>query len=58
MKKGITITNKPEISAIYYALLQNSYDFYSIEKDSDLINKIEEIRKEKSNFDRLFFSKV
>lgn len=58
MVTGISIINKPEISAIYYALLQNSYDFYTLEKDCDLIDKIKEFRKEKNKFDIPFFSKV
>lgn len=58
MDKIITIINKPEISAIYYALLKSGYDFYSFEKSYDLIDKIEEFRKGKFDFDIHFFSKI
>lgn len=37
----ITITNIPEISAIYFALLQCGYDFYSIERSAEHIRQIE-----------------
>ncbi len=52
MDKGISIFNKPEISAIYYALLQSSYDFYLLEKDYDLIDKIGKFRNEERDFDQ------
>lgn len=31
------IINKPEISTIYYALLQSGYSFYTLDKDNKLI---------------------
>lgn len=34
-EKQITIANIPEISAIYFALLQCGYDYYHIERDSE-----------------------
>ncbi len=58
MDKGIKIINKPEVSAIYYALLQSGYEFYSLEKDPNLIAKIEEFRKEKYDLDTSFFYNV
>ena len=58
MDQGISIINKSEISAIYWALLHSSYDFYSLDKDYDLIDKIEEFRKDVHKFDIHFFSKV
>ena len=54
----IAIINKPEISAIYFALLQCGYDFYAIEKDASLIESIEGFRNAASGFDDSFFSKV
>lgn len=38
--KEISITNIPAISAIYFALLQYKYDFYTIERDVLLIDKL------------------
>ncbi len=38
--KELSITNIPTISAIYFALLQYKYDFYAIERDTLLIDKL------------------
>ena len=38
--RQITITNIPEISAIYFALLQCGYDFYTIERSREHKNRI------------------
>ncbi len=38
--KELSITNIPAISAIYFALLQCKYDFYPIERDALLIDKL------------------
>lgn len=54
----VKIINMPEISAIYYALLQCSYNFYSLDKDHNLIKNIEVFRKEKCDFDTHFFKKI
>lgn len=54
----VIIINKPEISAIYYALLQSNYNFYIIDKDQGLIKEIEGFIKEKCDFDTSFFSKT
>lgn len=37
---NITISNIPEISAIYFALLQCGYDYFSIERSREHINSI------------------
>lgn len=58
MENRITIINKPEISAIYFVLLQCGYEFYSIEKDPSLVAKIEVFRKIQSDLDISFFSKI
>lgn len=39
-EKERSITNIPAISAIYFALLQCKYDFYPIERDAGLIDKL------------------
>ncbi|NLY85570.1 MAG: hypothetical protein GX077_04360 [Tissierellia bacterium] len=39
-------------------MLQSGYNFYSFDKDSDLIKDIEEFRKEKSDYDTSFFSRI
>lgn len=38
--KQITITHIPEISAIYFALLQCGYDYYTIERSQSHIDRI------------------
>ena len=40
MNSGVVISNIHEISAIYYALLQCGYDYYSIEREQKHIAKI------------------
>ncbi len=37
----ITISNIPEISAIYFALLQSGYDYYAMERSQDHISHIQ-----------------
>lgn len=37
----LTITNDPRISAIYYALLQCGYDFYSIGRDVPAVSRLQ-----------------
>ena len=37
----ITISNIPEISAIYFALLQSGYDYYAMERNQDHISYIQ-----------------
>lgn len=37
----ITISNIPEISAIYFALLQSGYDYYAMERSQDHISYIQ-----------------
>ncbi len=50
--KRISIENKQEISAIYFALLQNGYDFYAMDKDSELIKSLDDflVAKDSSQF--------
>ena len=38
--KELSITNIPAISAVYFSLLQCKYDFYSIVRDTLLIDKL------------------
>lgn len=38
--KELSITNIPAISAVYFSPLQCKYDFYSIERDTLLIDKL------------------
>lgn len=38
--KELSITNIPAISAVYFSLLQCNYDFYPIERDTLLIDKL------------------
>ena len=38
----ITISNIPEISAIYFALLQSGYDYYTMERSQNHISYIQE----------------
>lgn len=54
----VKIINKPEISALYYALLQSDYNFYSLDKDQGLVEKIEGFLREKCDIDTLFFFKI
>lgn len=58
MEKRILISNLPKISAIYFALLQCGYDYYAVEKDAALVEKIEGFRMTQGNFDNPFFSEV
>lgn len=55
--KECSITNNPVISAIYYALLQCGYDFYSVGRDELTLNKIRSfITTKYEEYD--FFSEV
>lgn len=58
MENQILISNIPAISAIYFALLQCEYDYYAVEKDVNLVEKIEGFRMTQGNFDNPFFSDV
>ena len=40
--KNLTISNIPEISAIYFALLQSGYGYYAMGRSQDHCNKIQE----------------
>lgn len=55
MQQRISIINIPAVSAIYYALLQCGYDYYTMEKDADLVSAIESFRTTECN---PFFLKV
>ena len=37
----ITISNIPEISAIYFALLQSGYDYYAMERSREHISYVQ-----------------
>lgn len=55
--KKLSISNNTAISAIYYALLQCGYDFYSIENDAPTVNKLDSfIVSDSSKY--AFFSEV
>lgn len=41
MNRGIVISNVPEISAIYFALLQCGYEYYSIEREQKHVAQIQ-----------------
>ena len=57
-EKKLMISNKPEISAIYFALLQCGYDYYALEKEPDLVSKLESFREEQMNSHVSFFSEI
>lgn len=40
-RKNIFITNISEISAIYFALLQFGYNFFSVERETDHVHTIQ-----------------
>jgi hypothetical protein len=56
--KRISIINIPEISAVYYALLQCGYDYYALDKDAGLIAAIENFRTTANTEFLSFFSKI
>ena len=39
--ENLSIKNNPMISAIYFALLQSGYDYYSFERDAKTVNKLQ-----------------
>jgi len=58
MQKHISVINIPEISAIYFALLQCGYDYYAVKKDATLVKTIEKFHCAKGVFGDTFFSEV
>lgn len=56
--RGVTIVQKQEISAIYYASLQTGYDFYALEKEPSLVRDIAGFKQEAPDFDASFFGQV
>ena len=52
----IVISNIPAISAVYFGLLQNGYNFFSFERDEEHINSIKEFQH--SDFSSHFFAKT
>ena len=56
--KKLSISNNAAISAIYFALLQCGYDFYSIEHDAPTVNKIGSFIMFDSSDEYGFFSEV
>lgn len=57
-EKKLTISSRPEISAIYFALLQCGYDCYALEKEPELVSKLESFREEQMNPHVSFFSEI
>lgn len=57
-KPTLSISSKVEISAIYYALLQCGYGFYSLEKEEQLVTKLEFYRQERIPAHLSFFSEI
>ena len=58
MDSHIAIGNIPEISEIYFALLQCDYEYFAFEKAPELVNSIESMRSIQADFDTSFFKKV
>lgn len=56
VSEQIIVTNIPEISAIYFSLLQCGYDFYKIEREPEQVAKVENFLE--SDSETNFFSKV
>jgi len=56
--KKLVISNKPEISAIYFALLQCGYDYYALEKKPELVSKLESFREEQTSSHLSFFTEI
>lgn len=54
--KQVSISNIPEISAIYFALLQCGYEYYTAERDSNHIDSIKTFYDPKN--DSSFFAEV
>lgn len=54
--KQISITNIKNISAVYFALLQCKYDFYSLDRDSGHVEAVERFLGAKEDFS--YFSDV
>lgn len=52
------IFNLPEISAIYYALLQCGYPYYALDRDASLVEAIERFQLPPDSFDTSFFSEA
>lgn len=55
--KGLSITNISAISAIYFALLQCKYDFYAIERDAEMVERLRSFIIPECN-EYSFFSEV
>lgn len=53
-KESISITNIPEISAIYFALLQSGYDFFSAARDTKHVQTIQNFAAS-TTISRFFF---
>lgn len=54
----ISIMNIPEISAIYFALLQSGYNYYAIEKEIDIVESIKKFKLTCDVFESEFFSEA
>lgn len=57
MLEDLSIKNNSMISAIYYALLQSGYNFYSVERDAKVVNKLQSFILS-GNCEYAFFSEV
>ena len=57
-KTTLSISSKVEISAIYYALLQCGYGFYTLEKEEQLVSRLVAFREERISARLSFFSEI
>ena len=58
MEREFLISNIPEVSAIYFALLKCGYDYYTLEKDAALVEAIKAFSETPADFGLTFFSNV
>ena len=58
MRKQISFQNIPQISAIYFAMLQCGYEYYAHKKDADFVKIIESFRTQHINYDVSFFLQI
>lgn len=58
MDQVLHITQNPAISAIYFALLQVGYDFYTLDKDDSLTRRLKDFRETEGDYCHSFFADV
>lgn len=58
MLDRVSIVQVPAVSAIYFALLQCGYEFYSLEKSAQLISTLESFCTEQEAYRGSFFAEV